>query len=283
MGKQLIYFGHSRKDIYSILAEEEAMLQLTQDWGKPLFMTRMVSRPAATVAEREDINDIKTQECAEKGIDFTRRLGGGSVIWLDDGMLAYFLTIPKDWIGSRTLANEFAFHQEISKRIAIAIKNFGISRIYVGEKFSIALGPAPKYVISGNAATIKSKYLAYHGVLVLRKLDVATIKKYIVLRKNEKVDEAELLVSLPDLRSATKKTVSAKQISCLLAESISDKNLRRATRSERKMLTTSARGLVDKYKNPSWIFEPESIIERNAGFCLVALSETWKEKNFYPV
>lgn len=282
MKKKAIYLGHHQDDIYTILAREEAMHQIVADWGVPLLMTCEIKHPAVTIAEREDIKDIRVEECIKDGIDFTRRLGSGSVIWLDNRMLAYFLVIPKEK-HFKNLEGGFKFHRNTARKIALALKGLGISEIYVGEKFSISLQPSPNGVISGNAVSIKGGVLAYHGVLVLDKLNLEAIKKYIVLRKNERVDEEKLLAQLPSLNQATGKKYKAKEVAIVLVREVADGEYRSAAPDETKQLEVLAESFMEKYKSHSWIFNPPLIIDKNAGFCLIALSEEWKERNFSQV
>jgi lipoate-protein ligase A len=279
---EFLYLGHHRDDIYTLLAKEELMYQWVERTRIPLLVTAEVSRPAITIAEREDIHDIRFQECSRDGIDFTRRLGGGSVIWLDGGMLVYFVVIPVP-PSSYTDFMKFQFHQALGRKIAIAIKELGAKSVYVGEKFSIALGKGPTHVVSGNTVILRKDYFSYRGVLVLNKLDVGSIKKYIVLRKNPEIDEEKILSTLPSISEVVGKDISPRAVAQLVMEALTDHRYRIATRREVRRINANVEPFRKKYRDYSWIFEPERITKRNAGFCLIAFSESWDEKNFYEV
>lgn len=279
---RFIYLGHYREDIYTLLAKEEAMHALTKEAKAPLLFTGEVSRAAITIAEYEDINDIHVRQCLSDRIDFTRRLGGGSVIWLDHQMLLYFLTVPVE-PASYSDFMKFQFHQAWGRKIALAIKNMGAKNVYVGERFSIALGKSPRHVISGNTVMLKRGYFSYHGVLVLDALPVEAIKKYVVLRKTQKIDEGEILSYLPSLSAVLGKGIEPEDAAQKIVEALSDHNFTTASQDELAYLGMESRRLREKYVSRSWIFEPARITKTNAGFCLIAFSESWDEKNFYAV
>lgn len=282
MPKEFIYLGHFIDDIYSILAKEEVMYSLVKETGNPLFMTCQVSNPSITVAEREDIRDIRVELCEKDGIHFTRRLGGGSVIWLDDTMLIYFLVVPTKEFSLSDLA-KFKFHQEWGKKVGLALKAVGAKNVYIGERFSISLGKGPKRVISGNTVIIKKGFFSYHGVLLLAGLNISAVRKYIVLRKTEKLDEEEILSELPNLKEIVGRKINPEAMAPILTQHITDDNFRKATLEELKNIEARSLPIKEKYKSHSWIFEPQSITKRNAGFCLIAFSDSWDEKNFYRV
>ena len=280
--EEFIYLGHFKEDIYTILAKEEAMCQMVADTRRSLLMTCEVARPAITVAEREDINDLRVERCLADGIDFTRRLGGGSVIWLDERMLNYFFVAS---VGSLqpTDLEKFKRHQELGRKVALTVKGLGARNVYVGERFSVCLGRGPRYVIAGNSVILKKGYFVYHGVLVLDTLNIDAIKKYIVLRKNATLNEEEILSGLPSLYGAIGRKIAIKEVALRLAHKFTDGDFRAPTTQEAGSLEDASKPFVEKYKNSSWIFNPPSITKRNAGFCLIAFSESWDEKNFYAV
>ncbi len=281
MATDFIYLGHHRKDIYSLLAMEEAMQGMAAKEGLACIMTAQVSRPAITIAERESAADIRTDRCAADGIDFTRRLGGGSVIWLDENMLIYFITGPRPEARRRNLAEEFSFHRKLGERIAAALKDLGAPTVYTGEKFSVCLGKGPQYVVSGNAVILRKGYFSYHGVLVLRKLNVKAIKNYVVLRKTDRVDEEVLLSRLPSLSEAVGRDLEAKEAAAQLTRKLTEGRFRDAVSEERERIENDCRLLKSRYESRSWIFDNQPIRDKNVGFCLIALAETWQEKNFY--
>ena len=274
----MIYLGHYEEDIFLSLAKEEAMIELVKKGVGSLFFTARVLKPSITIAENEDIRDINLEKCLRDGIHLARRMGPGSAIWLDKGVLSYFFISPKT-----SVLEEFKLHEKLGYKIALALKSFGINPVYVGEKFSIALGPRANDVISGNAVILKRDYFLYHGILALEKWKVKRFKKYLVLRRNENIDEEKLIAELPAIYEKISRSITPKEISWQIAKYISEDMLLLASPYLKERWLNLAEPLVMKYKRSLESFSGIGITRSNMGFCLIALSETWQEKNFYQV
>ncbi len=274
---QFVYFGHDEYDIYTGLAVGEILKEKTKQIGNSYFRTFQLIKPAAVIAVHEDISDIRTEQCIHDGLDFTRYPTAGSAIWLDAGILAYSITgKSKGNIGLTQV------HKNYGGQIALALKDLGIKKIYLGEKFSITLSPSPEGVISGNSIELKNP-LFYHGVLVLRKLDVDAINKYIILRK-QPVDELNLIRQLPSFYSAVGKEISPSEISKRMVHRLSDGKYTPMSEEEHQEILEQAKILGEqKYRSREWVFKSTNRKNRNLGYCLIALTEEWKEKNFQEV
>lgn len=277
---RFIFLGHNSEDIFTNLAVEEAARAQVLETGKSFMRTAEIIKPAVVIAKTEDINDIDVEKCASDGIDFTRRITGGSVIWLDERILTYFVIVPRK---SFAQINFDKIHQNFGKKIGLALKDIGARNVFIGEKFSISLGRGPEFVISGNSVSVQGGCVLYHGVLVIERLDIASIKRYIRLRRNGKVDEEALITKLPSLSGALKKRVSMEEVALRIVQRISEGAFSFAASDEIKRLREAAILIEPRYRDQNWILNPENIREQNLGFCLVALSEEWKEDRFYPV
>jgi lipoate-protein ligase A len=269
-----IYFGHDTLDIYTALSIGEILKKESEKNKIIFFRTFQISPPAVTIAANEDISDIFLENCEKDGIHYTRRFSPGSVIYLDENVLAYSVTFPSDYIRSIKL------HDHFGTLIAYGLKNLGIDEIYLGEKFSIALSPSPSGVISGNSWEKRNNYGIYHGVLILNGLNVDVLKKYIKLRKNESVDEEKLLRKLPSLRYALKKEIDPVEISENIARRILEEYEIMEKRYKEEIIK-KAKKISYKFKDREWInYGKRQKKYKNLGYCLIALSEEWKERNF---
>jgi len=257
---------------------EEAFNKKARETGKFYIRTSEIVRPAAVVARHEDISDINTHQCSVDGIDFTRRLSNGSVIWLDDRSLAYFLIAP--W-GTPTEINTEKIHQNFGRKIGLVLRDLGVQNVYIGGYgfTTICLGKGPQYVVAGNSAGLRGGRVSFQGILVLERLDLESIKRYIVLRKNEKVDEEGLIAQLPNFYDVVGEEISRKELALRIVHRLTDGNYRLATQEELKEVTEEAKLIEPKYRSPDWIFDSGNG-ERNKGFCLLIRSEEWKGKNF---
>jgi lipoate-protein ligase A len=274
------FYGHYQEDIFRFLASQEFFISRTSQFSNQVVIrTAEIAKPAITLARNESLTDIFYQNCLADGIDLTRRQSGGSVIFLDKNLLLYSLIFPSRFF---PVLNLPVIHQEIGGKIALALKDLGVQKVYLGEKFSIALGKGPQFIISGNAVRKTKDYLLYEGILVLEPLNLEAIQRYIVLRKNEKVNEADLISQLPSLFQVCQRKINPQELGEKIADRISGEKWQVLKEEEFPDFKEKIKVLEEKYKSSQWLHLKEAR-QKDLGFCLIALLPEWQEKNFQEI
>ncbi len=263
-----VYFGHDELDIFTSLGIDEVLKERAKD--SIFFRTYQINPAAVTIAEDEDISDINLEACMKENLNYTRRPSKGSAIYLDESVLCYTIIFPNYFVPS------LETHEYFGTRIASALKEISGNDIWLGEKFSIAISPSIYGVISGNSWENLSRkgYGFYHGLITIKKHNVESIKRYIKLR----VGEEEILKSLPYLNLAN---YSLENVSVKLAEKILGRDYEVINNEEKLEIVQRGKDLGKRFADEDWI-KGRSLKIRSSGlgYCLIALSEEWKEENF---
>jgi lipoate-protein ligase A len=271
---EFVYFGHDRTDVYTALALDDALTEKAAETGKWFIRSYEFAKPSITLGVSEDVSDIIPFE----GLDHTRRRTGGSAIWLDESSLAYAIVQPrKSFDPDVENAHHFFAH-----KIGLALKELGLPEVYIGRRYSISLSCDQYGIISGNSGYNTQNAFLYHGVIVVKQLNIDAISKYIKLRKTETVDEREMISRLPSLEKALGTEISKERLGRLIAHHVSSGNYRNATESERQDIFLRAQQIANEtYRNKDWIIGKGVSTRSNLGFCLIALTDEWKEEKFY--
>ena len=273
---EFVYFGHDKTDVFTALALDDVLTEKAVETGKWFIRSYEFAKPSITIGISEDLSDINFFE----GIDYTRRRTGGSAIWLDDNILAYAIVQPrKSFYPDVESAHHFFAH-----KIGLALKEIGLPEVYIGGRYSISLSPDQYGIISGNSGYNTNNAFLYHGVIVVEQLNIDVISKYIKLRKTEKVDEREMISRLPSLEKVSGTKISKAHLGKLIAHHVSSGNYRNATEAERQEIFSRANEISNKiYKNRDWIIGKGINLRSHLGFCLIVLTDEWREEKFYSV
>jgi len=239
------------RDVYWQMAIDEALLALRSRGEIPSTLRLYRFKPSAvTIGYFQKISEaVNLEFLSERGIQFTRRItGGGSVYHDTNGEITYSVVLPVE--GS--LTDVLESYRIICSGLVYALRKLGAPAEFVPVNDVVVYGRK----ISGSAQTRRAGYLLQHGTLMYA-TDLDTLERALVAPR-EKL-ESKGIRSIRERVIVLREVIGDINVEKLV-ESLVD-GFSRALSAEvyYDELSESelrvAGELVEKYRNPSWIFK----------------------------
>jgi lipoate-protein ligase A len=239
------------RDVYWQMAIDEALLVLRREGSIPDTLRIYRFKPSAvTIGYFQRVRDsVNLGFLEEAGIPFTRRItGGGSVFHDENGELTYSVVLPIK--GDLTDVQES--YRIICDGLVKALEKLGVKAEFAPVNDILVQGRK----ISGSAQTRRAGYLLQHGTLMyatnldlLEKTLAAPREKLEskgVRSIRERVVTLEQVigrVSLDELAEALLQGFAKSLNAEVYVDELSERELEAASK------------LVDKYRDPGWVFK----------------------------
>lgn len=239
------------RDVYWQMAFDEALLTLRSRGEIPSTLRLYRFKPSAvTIGYFQKISEaVNLEFLRERGIQFTRRItGGGSVYHDTNGEITYSIVLPVEGV----LTDVLESYRIICSGLVYALRKLGVPAEFVPVNDVVVYGRK----ISGSAQTRRAGFLLQHGTLMYA-TDLDTLERAL-LAPREKLESKgvrsirERVVVLRDIVG----DISVEELAKTLVEGFSRALITDVYYDELTEREHRAAGeLVEKYRDPSWIFK----------------------------